>query len=95
MAKTIQVRNVPDEVHQELKLRAVENRQSLSDFVLSELERVASRPTQREMAERFERLEPVKIERSVVDLIAEGRRERDEQIAAALGHIPDSSRDSS
>jgi antitoxin FitA len=38
-----QVRNVPDDVHAELKRHAQWNRQSLSDFVLTELERVVQR----------------------------------------------------
>jgi antitoxin FitA len=43
MGKMLQVRNVPDDVHAELKRRAQRNRQSLSDFVLTELERVVQR----------------------------------------------------
>ena len=42
--KTIQVRNVPDDVHRELRSRAAVAGVSLSDFALSELERVARRP---------------------------------------------------
>jgi antitoxin FitA len=42
--KTIQVRNVPDDVHRALRTRAAAAGLSLSDFALSELERVAERP---------------------------------------------------
>lgn len=42
--KTIQVRNVPDDVHRELRTRAASAGVSLSDFALGELERVARRP---------------------------------------------------
>jgi hypothetical protein len=42
--KTIQVRSVPDDVHRELRARAAIAGVSLSDFALSELERVARRP---------------------------------------------------
>jgi hypothetical protein len=42
--KTIQVRNVPDDVHRELRTRAASAGVSLSDFALAELERVARRP---------------------------------------------------
>ena len=42
--KTIQVRNVPDDVHRALRTRAAAAGLSLSDFALSELERVAQRP---------------------------------------------------
>lgn len=44
MAKTIQIRNVPDEVHAELKARAAANGQSLSDYLLGHAVRVAARP---------------------------------------------------
>jgi antitoxin FitA len=42
--KTIQVRNVPDDVHRALRTRAAAAGLSLSDFALGELERVAQRP---------------------------------------------------
>ena len=42
--KTIQVRNVPDDVHRELRARAAAAGVSLSDLALGELERVARRP---------------------------------------------------
>jgi plasmid stability protein len=42
--KSIQVRNVPDDVHRALRTRAAAAGLSLSDFALSELERVAQRP---------------------------------------------------
>jgi plasmid stability protein len=42
--KTIQVRNVPDDVHRALRTRAAAAGLSLSDFALGELERAAHRP---------------------------------------------------
>lgn len=42
--KTIQVRNVPDEVHRALRTRAAAVGVSLSDYALGELERVAEHP---------------------------------------------------
>lgn len=44
MTKTIQVRGVPDEVHAELRARAAAIGLSLSDYLLREAVRVASRP---------------------------------------------------
>jgi plasmid stability protein len=44
MAKTIQVRNVPDSVHRTLRTRAAGAGVSLSDYVLDELVRVSERP---------------------------------------------------
>ena len=49
MAKTIQVRDVPDEVHAELRARAAAAGTSLSDYVLGELERVAQRSSDAEV----------------------------------------------
>jgi antitoxin FitA len=50
--KTIQVRNVPDDVHRELRTRAAATGVSLSDFALQELERVAEHPPVAELIQR-------------------------------------------
>jgi plasmid stability protein len=42
--KTLQVRNVPDDVHRALRTRAAAAGISLSDYALEELERAARRP---------------------------------------------------
>lgn len=42
--RTIQIRNVPDEVHRTLRTRAAAAGMSLSDYLLGEIEQVASRP---------------------------------------------------
>lgn len=48
----VQVRHVPDGVHRELKARAARAGVSLSDYVLAELVRVASRPSLDELHQR-------------------------------------------
>jgi antitoxin FitA len=50
--KTIQVRNVPDDVHRVLRTRAAAAGVSLSDFALGELERVARHPPVAEVLAR-------------------------------------------
>ncbi len=50
--KTIQVRNVPDDVHRTLRIRAAAAGMSLSDFALSELERLARHPPVAELLTR-------------------------------------------
>jgi plasmid stability protein len=45
MAKMIQVRNVPDQLHRRLKARAAEEGVTLSDLILAELRAIADRPT--------------------------------------------------
>jgi plasmid stability protein len=52
MSKMIQVRNVPDQLHRRLKIRAAEQGVSLSDYILVELRRVAERLSVQELAER-------------------------------------------
>lgn len=52
MSKVIQVRNVPDEVHRELRRRAAEAGVALSDYVLDELRRVSSRSANAEILMR-------------------------------------------
>ena len=61
MSKMLQVRNVPDELHRTLKIRAANNGMTLSDYVLSELEAIAEKPTLAELSERIRQQEPVDI----------------------------------
>lgn len=44
MARTIQIRNVPDQVHKTLRSRAAAAGVSLSDYLLDEVRRIAERP---------------------------------------------------
>ena len=53
MAKMVQIRNVPDTLHRKLKVRAADSGQTLSDYLLAELERLAARPTRDEMLARL------------------------------------------
>ncbi|MDP8939195.1 MAG: hypothetical protein M3N10_02685 [Actinomycetota bacterium] len=62
MTKMIQIRNVPDELHRTLKARAASSGMSLSDYLLSEVEKVAEKPTLAEMMERLAGDEPVELD---------------------------------
>jgi len=44
MAISVQIRNVPDDVHRTLRERAAHAGLSLSDYLLDEITRVAERP---------------------------------------------------
>lgn len=44
MARSIQIRNVPDDIHRTLRARAAGAGMSLSDYLLSEIVRLAERP---------------------------------------------------
>ena len=51
--KHIQIRNVPDPVHRRLKAQAALEGRSLSEYLLSELERIAERPARKDLLERL------------------------------------------
>ena len=53
MSRMVQIRTVPDMLHRKLKVRAAHAGQTLSDYLLAELERLASRPTREEMLARI------------------------------------------
>jgi antitoxin FitA len=62
MSKMIQIRNVPDELHRTLKVRAAQAGMTLSDYLLSEIEQIAEKPTMKEWLERVAKLEPVEVD---------------------------------
>ena len=55
MTTMIQIRNVPDALHRQLKSRAALAGMSLSDYLLSEIRRLAERPTLDELRVRLQR----------------------------------------
>jgi plasmid stability protein len=69
MSKMIQVRNVPDELHRTLKVRAAQSGMTLSDYLLAELEAIAEKPTLAELAARISQREPSEIGDSGAELI--------------------------
>lgn len=62
MSKMIQIRNVPDDLHRKLKVRAAELGMTLSDYLLSEARQLAERPTLQEVLARLSKLEPVPLD---------------------------------
>jgi plasmid stability protein len=58
----IQIRNVPNDLHRKLKVRAAERGTSLSEFLLAEVEEIADRPTLAELMERLAVEEPVDVD---------------------------------
>ncbi|MXY79907.1 MAG: toxin-antitoxin system HicB family antitoxin [Chloroflexi bacterium] len=71
MPKTIQVRNVPDEVHREAKARAAREGISLSAYVLRILERSLGAPPIDEVLARLRSREPVELPQSSAAMIRE------------------------
>ena len=74
MPKMIQIRHVPDLVHRKIKARAAEAGQTLSDYLLAEIERIAALPTRDEMLARLHAHSRVKLKVPAARVI---RKERD------------------
>jgi len=79
----IQIRNVPDDLHRELKAQAAREGVTLSQLILRELPRVAARRSQEELLQKILSEEPVPGV-SGAELVREGREEREAQLDAVL-----------
>jgi hypothetical protein len=75
MSKMIQIRDVPDELHRELKRRATKRGLSLSDYLKRELVTMAERPALEEWFERANEREPMEL--TVEDIVDAIRAHRD------------------
>jgi antitoxin FitA len=73
MAKMIQLRNVPDELHRLLKARAALEGLSLSEYLLAEIRRSAERPTLPELRKRLHQRTPVVPDVSPAEVLRELR----------------------
>jgi plasmid stability protein len=69
MSKMIQIRNVPDALHRQLKSRAAEEGLSLSDYVMRELRRSVSYPNQAELVARIRARGELKVSMSPAEAI--------------------------
>jgi hypothetical protein len=74
--KMIQIRNVPDDLHRALKVRAAREGTTLSELIMRELPRIANKPSLEEILERIKSREPVNGLETTADLIREDRDSR-------------------
>jgi plasmid stability protein len=74
MSRMIQIRNVPEAVHRKVKARAAQSGQTLSDYLLAEIERIAALPTREEMLARLHARDRVTLKTSAAAAI---RKERE------------------
>ncbi len=74
MNTMIQIRNVPPQLHRQLKARAALSGQSLSSYLLAEIQRIVERPTEEELLQRLHQRSAVTPSISPADAI---RAERD------------------
>ena len=71
--KTIQIRNVPDDVHRALRTRATAAGLSLSDYALEELERVAEHPPVADLLARSRKRAGGSDAKAIVEAVRSGR----------------------
>ena len=74
MSKMIQLRNVPDSLHRQLKARAALAGMALSEFLIREVRKIAEYPTAEEMRERLSQRDSYRGRISPTDIV---RAERD------------------
>jgi plasmid stability protein len=70
----VQIRNVPVEVHRQLKARAAIEGMSMSDYILRELRKSLERPTRAEVLARLKGRPTRRVTKSAADML---RAERD------------------
>ena len=75
MSKMIQIRNVPDPLHRQLKARAALEGMSLSDYLLREVRRVVERPSLPDLRARLTNRKPVRTQVSPAKAVR-GERDR-------------------
>lgn len=79
MSKSITIRNVPDEVRDELAARAARSGRSLQEFLRLELESMAAKPSLEDwMAKVRARVEGSGLHLSAEDIVTSIRQDRDD-----------------
>lgn len=76
MSTMVQIRNVPSELHRELKARAALEGMSLSDYLLKELRNTLERPTLDEIRRRLSSRESVRPSPAPAAAVRDERKHR-------------------
>ena len=80
VTKTIQIRDVPDDVHATLRARAAAAGESLSDYLRAEVEQVARRPAIADVLRRARSRTEGPTTEDILAALDEGRAERSEHM---------------
>jgi plasmid stability protein len=72
----IQIRNVPDDVHREIKARAARAGMTLSDYLKREVERLVAVPPVEDVLDRARSRERPRLDESIVDMLRDERQGR-------------------
>jgi hypothetical protein len=73
MTRMIQVKGVPENVHRTLKARAALRGQTLSDYLRSEMERLAARPSPEELLAMLDHDAPAELGKSAAPEVRRAR----------------------
>jgi plasmid stability protein len=76
MARMIQIRNVPEDLHRRLKVRAAQEGMTLSDYLLREVADAADRPSVGELARRIAARDPAGIDAKTAAALVRADRDR-------------------
>ncbi len=76
MPVMVQIRNVPSDLHRELKARAALEGMSLSDYLLRELRQALDRPTLDEIRKRLSTRRPVRAHPAPAAAVRAERKQR-------------------
>jgi antitoxin FitA len=76
MSTMVQIRNVPSDLHRELKARAALEGMSLSDYLLRELRHALDRPTLDDIRKRLSARQPVRPRPSPAAAVRAERKSR-------------------
>jgi plasmid stability protein len=82
VTKTIQIRDVPDDVHATLRARAVAAGESLSDYLRAEMEQIAHRPAIADVLRRARSRTEGPTTGDALAALHGGRAERDDELGA-------------
>jgi len=69
MSRMIQIRDVPEDLHRRLKVRAARMGMNLSDFLKRELARIAGKPTLDEMLDHLAKRPPIELSEPIEEII--------------------------
>ena len=76
MHSMIQIRNVPQVLHRQLKARAASEGISMSQFVLREIEKALARPSRQELLAAIRDLSEPELDEAPADVLRQAREAR-------------------
>lgn len=81
----LQIKNVPEDVHAELRRRAELEGTTVRDYVLGLIRRDQRLPARSEWLARLDALDPASLDRPAHELLADERAERDRELVERSG----------